>query len=139
MNKKIIIIIVAVLVVGGGAAAFFLLSGGEKEPVVFTNKYLPGEYMVTNIKGSNHLLKTSIALEVETPKEEMDEKTQAMLDAKQVEMRDIINSIQREKTLEDLQSDGIKEQLRDEIVSAIKKDLEIENLVTLHFNDFVIQ
>lgn len=139
MNKKIIIIIIAAVVVVGAGAAFFLM-GGEKESELFPHKYLPGEYMVTNVNGSNHLLKTSIALVLETPNEkELTKDELAALDNKQSEMRDIINTIQREQTLDDLESDGIKEKLRDEIVSALKSQLDIENLKTLYFNDFVIQ
>lgn len=140
MNKKIIIIIAAVLVVGGGAAAFFLLGGEKGDPELFQHKYLPGEYMVTNVKGSKHLLKTSVALVIETPdKDALSANDQLALDNMQIEMRDIINSIQREKTLEDLQSDNIKETLRDEIVAELKAKLELENLVTVYFNDFVMQ
>ena len=137
MNKKIIIIVVAVLLVAGGAA-FFLLGNSKKEPVMYKHLYDP-EQMVTNIKEGKHLLKTAIVLEVETKKKELDDKTLKLLDSQKIQMRDIMNSILKAKTLTELESDEIKDKLRNEIVTALKKELELDILVTIYYNDFVIQ
>ena len=136
MSKLLKIIIAAVVVLVTGVAAYiFLLSPQQpaeaQEKPMYT--YTPGDSFVTNIKDSTCLLKTTIVLSVDDP-----DKTEDM-DEKQQIIRDIIISTLREKTEDELRSMDIQDKLRVEIVKNIKEKLDMEYLVTLYFNDFVLQ
>lgn len=134
MSKKLLIIIIAaVVVVGGGVAAFLLLSGPPKEKPPVRAYYVPGDFFVTNIKDSRYLLKTTIVLELS--KEGMDE---YLTDNNHI-IRDVIVFTLREKTEEELRTSGIQDEIRREIVDRLSKEMEIDYLTTIYFNDFVIQ
>ncbi|MFZ5975280.1 MAG: flagellar basal body-associated FliL family protein [Bacillota bacterium] len=136
MSKLLKIIIAAVGVLAVGAAAYiFLLS--PQQPAEAQEKpqytYVPGEYFVTNIKDSTRLLKTTIVLSVDD-----ESKTEYMTKNNQI-IRDVIIFTLREKTEPELRSMGIQDKLRDEIVKNLKAKLDMNYLVTLYFNDFVLQ
>ena len=130
--KKIIIIIAAVIVVAAGVAAYFIFFK-DKEPEPVRTFYVPGDFFVTNVKDSKYLLKTTIVLELN--KEGMEE----YLTEYNHVIRDIIVFTLREKTEEELRSTGIQETLRTEIVDKLKKEMDMDYLVTVYFNDYVLQ
>jgi len=130
--KKIIIIIIAVVVVAAGVAAYFVFFN-DREPPVIRVSYVPGDFFVTNIKDSKYLLKTTIVLELN--KEGMEE----YLTEYNHIIRDIIVFTLREKTEEELRGNGIQDELRAEIVEKLKNEMDIDYIVTVYFNDYVLQ
>lgn len=131
--KKIIIIAAIALVVVAAAVYFLFL---QPPPPAETSYYTPGDYFVTNIKDSTRLLKVTIVLEVVSTKTE--EVTENLTENNHV-IRDIILSTLRNKTEEDLRDVSSQDALRKEIVDNLKKQMGIDYLTTLFFNDFVIQ
>lgn len=130
--KKTLIIIIAAVVVASGVAAYFIFFSNS-EPKEIRTYYVPGDFFVTNIKDSKYLLKTTIVLELN--QEGMEE----YLTENNHIIRDIIVFTLREKTEDELRRTGIEDTLRTEIVEKIKEEMEIDYIVTLYFNDFVLQ
>ena len=130
--KKIIIIIIAVVVVAAGVGSYFLFFN-NREPEPVSEFYVPGDFFVTNIKDSKYLLKTTIVLELN--KEGME----PYLTEYNHVIRDIIVFTLREKTEEELRSSGIQETLRKEIVDKLNSEMEIDYIVDVYFNDYVLQ
>ena len=111
---------------------FFLFMNKPAEAAVISY-YSPGDYFVTNIKDSTRLLKATIVLELSTDKQE------EFLTENNHIIRDIVLFTLRERTEDELRSDGIEQELREDIVSRLGEELGIDCLTTIYFNDFVIQ
>ena len=136
MNSKVIIIvaIAAVIVVGGGLAAYFLLFATPAEPTpapLFT--YMPGDYFVTNIMDSKALLKVTVVLVIN------DEKQLTYLSNNEYILRDTVIAVLRDKTEDELRAPDATDMLREDLVNALRDDLGMDYLVTLYFNDYVLQ
>lgn len=131
--KKIIIIAAAALLVVAAAVYFLFL---QPPPKPETSYYTPGDFFVTNIKESTRLLKVTIVLEVSSTKTK--EVTDYMTENNHV-IRDIILATLRNKTEDELRDTTSQDILRTEIVDNLNKQLKIDYLTTLYFNDFVIQ
>ncbi len=121
--KKIVFIILAAMILVTGCS--------PKELVPFTLD--PGEYFVTNIKGSDSYLKTDIMLLAadDTYKKEFEEDTS--------EIRDTIIYILRSMTIDELKAEDIQEKLSLAITTALNEKLEHELFLKIYFNEFVIQ
>lgn len=136
MSKKLIGIIALIVVLAAGAAVYFfvLRDSGDKEdkPVELYN-YAVDDAFVTNVKDSSKLFKTTIVLVVN--QDGMDE----FFETKQYVIRDTILFILRDLTEADIQSDGIQDELRAEIPGALNDALQIDNIVSVYFSDFVMQ
>lgn len=130
MKKKVIIIIVVLLVIAS-VASYFLFFNKEKAPVV--SYYVPGDFFVTNVKDSMYLLKTTIVLELN-----VDDKKEYLTKRNHI-IRDVIVFSLREKNEEELRSTGIQETLRSEIVAKLNEKLGVDYIVSLYFNDYVLQ
>lgn len=137
MGKTLKIIIAVVLVVVVGVAAYILVfsprneaEAGDKKPE-FT--YSPGDYFVSNIEDSSRLLKATIVLSVNDQS-----KIEYMTENNHI-IRDTIIQTLREKNEEELRSGGIQDELRKEIVANLKARLDMDYLVTVYFEDFVLQ
>jgi flagellar basal body-associated protein FliL len=137
MGKTLKIIIAVVLVVVVGVAAYILVlsprneaEAGDKKPE-FT--YSPGDYFVSNIEDSSRLLKATIVLSVNDQS-----KIEYMTENNHV-IRDTIIQTLRQKNEEELRSSGIQDKLRKEIVANLKARLDMDYLVTVYFEDFVLQ
>jgi flagellar FliL protein len=133
MKKKIIIVVVIALV-AVGAAAYFLLFSGPAEPK--TGYYTPGDYFVTNIKGSERLVKVTLVLGISST--DLKKAQKELTEVNHV-IRDIIVFTLRDKTEDDLRSDSIKEVLNTELVKKLNEGLGVDYITTIYFNDFVIQ
>ncbi len=132
--KKILIIIIAVIIIGGGAVYYFLgIRGNSEEKVVELSAYVPGDYFVTNVMDSSSLFKVTVVLMLNTDK--LEEK----LNENEYVIRDAIIARLRKLTEEDLTSSDIQDRLREELASELNKQLEIDNIVTVYFSDFVMQ
>lgn len=129
--KKIIIIIVVLVVLGVGGFVFFSQSNQPKAIVPFTHD--PGDYFITDIKGSNQLLKADIMIYVadDTIKLEIEENNHII--------RNDIIFILRSMTAEQLKSDGIQDQLSTAITTRLNQEFENEDFLQIYFNEFVIQ
>jgi flagellar basal body-associated protein FliL len=132
-NKKLLIIVIAAVAVVATAVVIFLSSRGEK-PIVYAY-YSPGEFFVTNVNASAHLLKTSVVLVLNTE----DTKLQDELKLQNAKVRDTIIFLLRDLTEEDIKSADNKEKLRKDIIEQLNDRLEIDNIVDVWFNDFVMQ
>jgi flagellar FliL protein len=131
--KKILIIVIAALIVAGAAVYLLFLM---PPPAAETVYYVPGDYFVTNIADSTRLLKTTIVLELSTTDPDG---VKAYLTENNHILRDIIVFTLRSKTEEELRSNEIEKTLRDEIVNNLESKMGLDYIVTIYFNDYVIQ
>ena len=126
--KRILIVVIAVIAVGT-----LLVSCGKKEgePEVLYN-YAIKDAFIANVKDSQKLVKASIVLVMNKDiSEDLDESIHII--------RDTVLIILRDLTDEDISSPDIMDRLRSEIPAALNKALEIENIVSVYFSDFVMQ
>lgn len=138
MKKKGIGIIAIVLVLGIAAGVYFLvIAPGAANAPEPSSGYTPGEYIVTNIKDSNSLVKAAIVLQVNKALD--DQEFSDFMKANNHIIRDIIVMTLRSKTYDELMSPDIKAVLSDEIVSSVNEALGIDNVKAIYFNDYVIQ
>ena len=132
MSKKIIIVIAAAMIVTVGAILYIFVLGGDKEtPYVYT-EYSPGEYFVTNIKGTSRLLKATVVLVLNTDK--LDEKMKASNSIIRETILFILRD-QDEDTLRASELDGVKSIITD----ALNEKLEIDNVTGIIFSDYTVQ
>jgi flagellar basal body-associated protein FliL len=131
--KKILIIAVIVLALGAGAFFLFFNKPPEGEPEVVLYNYAIEDSFIANVSGSQKLVKATIILAVN--KKGMDTE---LTDNIYI-IRDTILMILRSLTDEDISSADIMNRLRDEIPAALNKALNIDNIVSVYFSDFVMQ
>lgn len=131
--KKILIIVIVVMILTGVAGYLLFLM---PPPAAETIYYVPGDYFVTNITDSTRLLKTTIVLELSTA--EADKVTEYLTENNHI-LRDIIVFTLRSKTEDELRSNGIEETLRTELVNNLESKMGLDYIVTIYFNDYVIQ
>ena len=129
--KKAAIIIVVLVVVGGAALYFFMFSGDKEKPAVRV-EYSPGEFFTTNVKESTRLLKASIVLIVNA------DDLEDMLTKENARIRDTVIFILRDLTEGEIREEGTQDELRDRIITALNERLDIDNIVEVLFNDFVM-
>ncbi len=132
MKKILIIVIVVMILIGVAGYLLFLMP----PPAAETIYYVPGDYFVTNITDSTRLLKTTIVLELSTA--EADKVTEYLTENNHI-LRDIIVFTLRSKTEDELRSNGIEETLRTELVNNLESKMGLDYIVTIYFNDYVIQ
>lgn len=133
--KKILIIIIAVVLIGGGVGAYFLFfsdKGEDKEKVELYN-YAVKDAFITNVNDSVKLFKTQVILVVN--KKGMED----YLEENTYTIRDTILFILRDLTEDDITSTDIQDKLRELIATEINQALEIDNIVSVYFSDFVMQ
>ncbi len=131
--KKILIIVIAVIAIGVGAFFLFFNKQTEEEPEIILYNYAIEDAFITNVNGSQKLFKTAIILVVN--KEAMDE----YLGENIYTIRDTILMILRNLTEKEISTMDIQDRLRVEIAAALNKVLEIDNVVSVYFGDFVMQ
>jgi len=129
MLKKIIIISIAASVIIG-AGLFYMITREPKENNFYHD---PGNYFVTDIADSRRLLKSDIIISCSGDYKSND------LVKENHRIRDIIIFTLREKTESDLQTNGIKELLNEEIIQKLNDAFETDAFKKLYFNEFVIQ
>ena len=132
MKKILIIVAVAVIVAGAAVYLLFLMPPPAPETVY----YVPGDYFVTNISDSTRLLKTTIVLEISTT--DPDGVTEYLTENNHI-IRDVIVFTLRNKTEDELRSNDIEKTLRSEIVNNLESKMGLDYIVTIYFNDYVIQ
>jgi flagellar basal body-associated protein FliL len=127
--KRILIIVIGVI-----AVSTLLLSCGKKEgePEVTLYNYAIKDAFIANVNNSEKLVKVSIVLVV-------NKDITADLEENIYIIRDTILIMLRSLTDEDISSPDIMEKLRSEIPAALNEALEIDNVVSVYFTDFVMQ
>lgn len=157
--KKLIIVIGAVVLVLGIGLTFFLRSGGSsgkgKEEAAAEKKApaeggekgkegkgekgaantYPLEPFIVNIYDGQEMRYLRVKVEFDTSKPEA--KTE--LDARQAAVRDAILILLTTKTMQDIQDLQGKNQLRDEIFTAVNKIIPPGIVNRVYFTDFVVQ
>ena len=133
MKKKVIVIIMVFLLLGAGVGSYFLFFNKPQEDKVVLYPYTPGEYFVTNVKGGNRLLKTTIVLMVDK------EKLTGELKENEYVIRDTVIYRLRQMDETDLRDTAVQDRLRVELSEALNEVLGIDNIKTIYFNDFVMQ
>lgn len=139
MKKKPIIIVMTlllVLVLAGGAYYFMVIkqqqeNAAEKNPTYYTFELK--DPFVTNVKDSDKLFKATIFLVLD--KKGMDKELTSKLPI----IRDTILFQLRDLTEDDIGSDTIQGTLRKSIPAALNKALDITNVKSVYFSDFVMQ
>jgi flagellar FliL protein len=141
--KIILIISAAVLLAVGGTAAFFLFTQGghEKKTAAKSEKVeTPATYeldpFIVNIYDGQDLryLRVKVELEISGGEE-----AKAELTARKAQVRDAILVLLSAKTLLDVRDQQGKNQLRQEIFSAMGKILPPGKVQKVYFTDFVVQ
>lgn len=123
--KRILIVVIAVIAVGT-----LLVSCGRKEGETYN--YAIKDAFIANVKDSQKLVKASIVLVMNKDiSEDLDESIHII--------RDTVLIILRDLTDEDISSPDIMDRLRSDIPAALNKVLEIDHIVSVYFNDFVMQ
>ena len=133
MKKKIIVIFLIFLMLGAGVGSYFLFFNKSQEDKVLLHASTPGEYFVTNVKGGNRLLKTTIVLMVDK------EKLTSELKDNEYVIRDTVIYRLRQMDETDLRDTAVQDRLRVELSDALNEVLGIDNIKTIYFNDFVMQ
>lgn len=154
--KKLIIIIGAVVLTLGIGLTFFLRSGGttEKGKEASAEKKAEGgekgkegkgekgvattyplEPFIVNIYDGQEMRYLRVKVEFDTSKPEA--KTE--LDSRQAAVRDAILILLTTKTMQDIQDLQGKNQLRDEIFTAVNKIVPSGIVNRVYFTDFVVQ
>ena len=116
---------------GGGEKA----SEGEKGAAGAASSIYPMEPFIVNIYDGQEIryLKLKTEFEMANPS------VKAELDAKQAPLRDAILVLLTTKTLRDIQDLQGKNQLREEILSAVGRILAPGKVTRVYFTDFVVQ
>lgn len=139
--KLILIICAAVVLSAGGVSAYFLLSGGHgKEAQAKTeSKGAPVIYsqdpFIVNIYDGQELRYLRVKVEMEVA----DEEAKTELTGRQAQIRDTILVLLSAKTLLDVRDQQGKNQLRQEIFSAVGRLFPAGKLQKVFFTDFVVQ
>ena len=141
--KLILIISAAVILAVGGTAAFFLFAHGghEKKETAKTEKegtpaIFELEPFIVNIYDGQELRYLRVKVEMEVSG---GEEAKAELAARKAQMRDAILILLSAKTLLDVRDQQGKNQLRQEIFSALSKILHAGKVQKVYFTDFVVQ
>lgn len=129
--KKIIIIVILVIAAGAGSVLAYRHFTAPRPVVPFVHD--PGDYFVTDIKGSKALLKTDIMILVR------DSQLQTGIAANNHKVRNDIIFILRGKTEEELKAPGIENALNQEITGKLNAEFACEDFLQIYFNEFVIQ
>lgn len=117
---------------GGAPAAGTPAAGGAASPVA---NIFPLEPFIVNIYDGQELryLKVKVELEMVNPA------IKSEIDGRLAPIRDSILILLSAKTLQDVQDVQGKNALKDEILSAINKNLPPGKIVKIYFTDFVVQ
>lgn len=126
--KKILLVVIAVIAVGT-----LIVSCGKKEgegEVLYN--YAIKDAFIANVKESQKLVKVSLILV-------MNKDIAKDLEESVYIIRDTVLIILRGLTDDDISSPDIMDRLRNDIPAELNKALEIDNIVSVYFSDFVMQ
>lgn len=92
-----------------------------------------GDSFVTNVQGSDELLKTDIVIEID------DKDIEKILESNNAKIRDRILAILCEVSEEDIRSTGYKDKLKADIKNDLQNTLQIDGIRNIYFSEFVMQ
>lgn len=134
MKKKVILIAAVAVVAAAAVMYIFILKPSMEEPAAAERYSYPlKDSFITNVKDSNRLFKSTIVLILN------DEKAVKGLADQEYIIRDTILFQLRNLTEKDLKSQDIQDALRSRLAGDLNTALGIESIVTVYFNDFVMQ
>lgn len=123
-------------------ALSLMLSGCGGEPQEKVSYFAPGDQIVVNIADSYRLLKISpvLVLNVDVEADKIGEVVYVdYLTALQPLIRDVINSLARMKTEEEVKTNEGMEALRVEITQYLQNEMQMTFVTDVYFSDFVMQ
>jgi len=130
--------IVVILILGFGITIYVILNPSQKDNVKNNEKvevvviHSDSPY-ITNLKDSNSYLKVDISIEVK------DSKDAELLKNDMYKVRDKIIKILRNVSEDDMKQSDIQEKLKNQIKQDLQKDLKIDTINGIYFNEFVVQ
>jgi flagellar FliL protein len=131
-KKKLIFVIFGIIVVAGMAVYMLFL---RPEPPIVYAYYSTGEAIVTNVKDTNRLFKTSVVLVLNSD----DDKLNEDLVNRNAVIRDALIFILREMSEDEILQVGSKDEIRQAMITSLNTRLAIDNVVGILFNDYVMQ
>ena len=139
-NKKLIIILIVVIIVAAAGVVIFMQMNADKpdeSTLPAKLAYYPtGDYLVTNLKDENALVKVTVVLGIDP---ENAEEATKYLTENNVAIRDMIVYIMRGHSKADFVDPTSLDALSQEICQAVNQMLNIDYVNRAYFNDFVIQ
>lgn len=130
--KNIIIVILTILLATvAGVGGYLYMSTREKVEPVFKVS-IDEPQIKTNLKDSKKMVVLSFEIEY-TGKELTEE-----IKTKETEIRDLVLTILRSKTPDDIDGSVGKEKVKNEIVKGLKKVLNTENIRDVFFKEFFV-
>jgi len=135
MNKTTatILVILAILLIGGFGVYYFYFAQPQEPDTSKLYSYIPGDPFITNIHDSKALLRVTIVLVLNT-----DKQMRYIKDNEYI-LRDTVINVLRSKTEEDLRMVDATDVLREDLVNLLRDELAMDYLVTIYFNDYVLQ
>jgi len=130
--------IVVILILGFGITIYVILNPSQKDNVKNNEKvevvviHSDSPY-ITNLKDSNSYLKVDISIEVNNSKDA------ELLKDDMYKVRDKIIKILRNVSEDDMKQSDIQEKLKIQIKQELQKDLKIDTINGIYFNEFVVQ
>ncbi|NLX71159.1 MAG: flagellar basal body-associated FliL family protein [Clostridiales bacterium] len=130
--------IVVILILGFGITIYVIFNPSQKDNVKNNEKvevvviHSDSPY-ITNLKDSNSYLKVDISIEVK------DSKDAELLKDDMYKVRDKIIKILRNVSEDDMKQSDIQEKLKIQIKQELQKDLKIDTINGIYFNEFVVQ
>ena len=132
MNKKLIIIIAAVVILAAVGVGLYFFVFRETEPVELRIEHSIGDQFTTNVKNSTKMFVAGMVIVV-------NEKGLEELISTEVNIiRDTVIFILRDLEEDDITAEGTQDALRRKLVAAINDALEIESVVDIRFNNFIM-
>lgn len=113
-----------------------LVFGSYKYYVYSLNKpysYYPGCDFITDISSSDKLVKVNLIIEFGNSKHKK------FMEKNNHKIKDLILFIIRNKDLETMKSNDIKQILTKDIIDALEKDFGIDTAEMIYFNEFVVE
>lgn len=95
--------------------------------------YDPGDYFITNVASSKSLLKSDITIELSS------KHTFKQFEENQNKVRDTIVNVLKNKTFEQITASDSLNSLKQEIADALRKNLSVDGVKDIYFNEFVVQ
>lgn len=141
MKKNIIliaIIILLLLVIVSGIIIYMLLNNPrvvKEEPIKIDKDLMMvtvGDSFVNNVKDSKKICKVTL-------KVELNKEVAELVTYRESEIRDRINAMIRAKTEADLAGKEGQDKLQKEIVTAIQKIINSNEIRNVYFDEFIVQ
>jgi len=149
MKRIIAIVLIVLICFIAGGLMFVVFTGSDSAKATEETKdvaakehatefkdsvvYCPAPSIITNIKNSSRYLKIKVSLEIKN------EKLKEHFAKNEFKIKDIIINVLRNKTESELISPDSQESLKVNIKEALGAKMDINDLIDIYIDDFVIQ